>query len=91
MEEIEANEPIKPLEGNMLFYLERTGGIAGLRMTVMLNTEGHTKLTAAGDPVCRKEEPPCEKPSRQFTIKVVVTNKKTLGLKYGYSTTPIYL
>jgi hypothetical protein len=23
----------------MLFYLERTGGIAGLRMTVMLNTE----------------------------------------------------
>ncbi len=219
MEKIEANEPTKPLEGNMLFYLERTGGIAGLRMTVTLNTEslssedahnlhqmvedagffslpeklpepntgadlfnyrltvekfalsfsegkkhtvevdqlnipetlqpviqaletriipedkrkivtlvdngktiklqvnetfllklgaeydwkitiddqkiisrvpnvaviagaqgifkahkeGHTKLTATGDPVCRKEKPPCEKPSREFTIKIVVT------------------
>ncbi len=28
MEKIEANESTKPLEGNMLFYLERTGGIA---------------------------------------------------------------
>jgi hypothetical protein len=26
-------------ESKMLFYLERTGGIAGLRMTVMLNTK----------------------------------------------------
>ncbi|MFZ3167151.1 MAG: protealysin inhibitor emfourin [Candidatus Methanoperedens sp.] len=39
MEKIEANKPTKPLEGNMLFYLERTGGIAELRMTVTLNTE----------------------------------------------------
>jgi hypothetical protein len=44
MEKIEANESTKPLggkplEGNMLFYLERTGGIAGRRMTVTLNTE----------------------------------------------------
>ena len=130
MEKIEVNKPTKPLEGNMLFYLERTGGIAGLRMTVMMNTESlppedthnlHQMAEDAGffslpeklpepntgaglfnykltvekfalsfsegkkhtvevdqlnipenlQPLMVNET--CEKPSRQFTIKVVVT------------------
>jgi len=33
---------------------------------------GKTTLTAAGDPVCRQATPPCERPSRVFTIQIVV-------------------
>jgi predicted secreted protein len=47
--------------------------VAGAQGIFKAHKEGHTKLTATGDPVCRKEKPPCEKPSILFTIKVVVT------------------
>ena len=33
---------------------------------------GKTTLTAAGEPVCRQATPPCEQPSRMFTIQIVV-------------------
>ena len=33
---------------------------------------GKTSLTATGDPVCRQSTPPCEQPSRAFTIQIVV-------------------
>jgi hypothetical protein len=33
---------------------------------------GQTALTAAGDPPCRKAQPPCMAPSRQFRVEVVV-------------------
>jgi hypothetical protein len=33
---------------------------------------GKTTLTATGDPVCRQATPPCEQPSRTFTIQIVV-------------------
>jgi heat shock protein HslJ len=38
--------------------------------------EGTIKLTAIGEPVCRKEEPPCEAPTRKFSIQVVVNKSK---------------
>jgi carboxyl-terminal processing protease len=33
---------------------------------------GNTTLTAAGDPVCRKSQPPCAMPSMMFEIELVV-------------------
>ena len=33
---------------------------------------GKTTLTAVGDPVCRQAKPPCERPSREFKIQIVV-------------------
>ena len=33
---------------------------------------GRTTLTATGDPVCRGATPPCESPSRQFRVTIVV-------------------
>jgi hypothetical protein len=33
---------------------------------------GTTTLTAVGDPACRQATPPCEQPSRTFTIQIVV-------------------
>ncbi len=47
--------------------------VVGAQGIFKAHKEGHTKLTATGDPICRKEKPPCEKPSIQFNIKVVVT------------------
>lgn len=47
--------------------------VGGAQGIYKAHKEGHTKLTATGDPVCRKEKPPCEMPSILFNIKVVVT------------------
>ena len=33
---------------------------------------GKTTLSASGDPICRQSNPPCEQPSRLFTIQIVV-------------------
>jgi len=33
---------------------------------------GATTLTATGDPVCRNTNPPCEQPSREFHLTIVV-------------------
>ena len=33
---------------------------------------GTTQLTATGDPVCRQSQPPCEAPSREFQIQIIV-------------------
>ena len=33
---------------------------------------GTTTLTATGEPVCRNTNPPCERPSRQFHLTIVV-------------------
>ncbi len=38
---------------------------------------GHTNLTAAGDPVCRKNQPPCEAPTLLFHIGVNVAGPPT--------------
>ncbi len=33
---------------------------------------GRTNMTATGDPVCRREQPPCESPTREFHIEIIV-------------------
>lgn len=38
--------------------------------------EGTAKLTAIGEPVCRKEIPPCKAPTRKFSVQVVVNKSK---------------
>jgi hypothetical protein len=38
---------------------------------------GSTTLTAVGDPVCRKEHPPCMAPTIEFQIQVVVKGAPT--------------
>jgi hypothetical protein len=44
---------------------------------------GKTTLTAVGDPVCRQANPPCEQPSRMFTIQIVVQSSIPIFLSLG--------
>lgn len=39
---------------------------------------GETTLSASGDPLCRKSQPPCAMPSRLFRIQIVVQPKALL-------------
>jgi hypothetical protein len=45
----------------------------GIQGIYKANKEGRTRLTATGDPVCRKDKPPCKAPTLKFSIHVVVT------------------
>jgi predicted secreted protein len=47
--------------------------VAGAQGIYKAHQKGRTKLTAIGNPVCRKDKPPCEAPTRTFSIQVVVT------------------
>ena len=40
---------------------------------------GNATLTATGDPICRKEQPPCGAPSRLFKLYVVVIVSPVAG------------
>jgi len=36
------------------------------------HSPGYATLTAAGDPICRSAQPPCQTPSREFQIHIMV-------------------
>jgi hypothetical protein len=46
--------------------------IRGAQGVYEAHMAGSTTLTAMGDPVCRKAQPPCEAPSRLFEIGITV-------------------
>ncbi len=52
--------------------------VRGAQGIYIAHKEGRTNLTAIGDPVCRREQPPCGAPSRQFRINVVVENPRRI-------------
>jgi hypothetical protein len=46
--------------------------IRGAQGVYVARQPGETLLTAAGNPTCRGQTPPCEMPSRAFQVNVVV-------------------
>jgi hypothetical protein len=46
--------------------------IVGSQGVFEARSRGRTKLSAVGDPPCRKSTPPCGAPSRLFQVDVVV-------------------
>jgi hypothetical protein len=51
--------------------------VRGAQGIYVANKPGRVALTAVGDPVCRKANPPCEAPSRIFKLYVVVVGAPT--------------
>ncbi len=63
--------------------------VRGAQGIYKAHKSGQAMLTAIGDPICRKEQPPCEAPSRQFRLYVVVTEGATpavsgFGLMFSF-------
>jgi hypothetical protein len=46
--------------------------VRGAQGVYEAHTAGQTTLTATGDPACRKAQPPCMMPSRQFQVQIIV-------------------
>ena len=46
--------------------------VRGAQGVYAAHKAGTTTLTAAGDPTCRKVQPPCERPSRLFSLQITV-------------------
>ncbi|MHB9031772.1 MAG: hypothetical protein ACYC6L_01865 [Anaerolineae bacterium] len=46
--------------------------IRGAQGVYEAHKAGQTTLTAVGDPACRTAKPPCEQPSRSFSVTIVV-------------------
>ena len=54
--------------------------VRGAQGLYRAHKEGSSTLTAIGDPICRKAQPPCGAPSREFRINMVVAGApKTSG------------
>lgn len=54
--------------------------VKGAQGIYMAHKEGRSSLTAFGEPVCRRVQPACGAPSREFRIHVAVTGApKTQG------------
>jgi len=50
--------------------------VRGAQGIYIAHNEGRTRLIAFGIPVCRKEQPPCGAPSRQFQTNVMVVESQ---------------
>jgi hypothetical protein len=54
--------------------------VRGAQGLYRAHKEGSSTLTAIGDPICRRAQPPCGAPSREFRINIVVAGApKTSG------------
>jgi hypothetical protein len=46
--------------------------VRGAQGVYAAHKAGTTTLTASGDPTCRQAQPPCERPSRMFSLQIDV-------------------
>lgn len=54
--------------------------VRGAQGLYRAHKEGNSTMTAIGDPICRRDQPPCGAPSREFRINIVVAGApKTSG------------